>query len=362
MKSEAKLNEEERVYLYLKALFESFGYGHYRMRKFEEYSLYSENRNFLQSGGIITFSDRDGRLLALKPDVTLSIVKNSAAAQGKRKAYYRESVYRADRGSGRYKEISQIGLEYIGCDDIYSQLEVLYLAAHSLKAVGGGYMIDLSHVGVIAGVMQNMGLRGCPEAVAECVRSKNVHDMYSVCLRCNIAEESAKKLCDLVGAAGDNFAKLGILEELFPSAETSRAAGELRQLLSALEKCSLAGAFNVDFSLINDPAYYTGVIFQGFVDKFPRAVLSGGRYDNLVKKFGAGSGGMGFALYPDELDYYYGEREEYDCDVLLLYGEGADPAAVLAAAQKYIARGLSVRADSCPPEGMRFAKVVKAGV
>lgn len=361
MKSEAKLNEEERVYLYLKGLFESFGYSRYRMRKFEEYSLYAENINFLQSDGIITFSDRDGRLMALKPDVTLSIVKNSAAAQGKRKAYYRESVYRTDRGSGRFKEISQIGLEYIGCADIYSQLEVLYLAARSLNAVGGGYVIDLSHIGVLAGVMQSLGLGSCPAEVAGCVRSKNVHDMYSVCLRCGVGKDGAKKLCTLIGADGDNFSKIDLLEQLFPSAETSRAANELKQLLSALEKCSLSGAFNIDFSLIDDPAYYTGVIFQGFVDKFPRAVLSGGRYDNLVKKFGAGSGGMGFALYPDELNYYYGARDEYDGDILLLYGEGADPAAVLAAAQKYIGRGLSVRVDCRPPEGLRFAKVVKAG-
>lgn len=362
MKTEGRLNEEERVYLYLKALFESFGYSRYRMRKFEEYSLYAENRNFLQSDGIITFSDRNGRLLALKPDVTLSIIKNSAIAAGKRKVYYRESVYRADRGSGSFKEISQIGLEYIGCTDIYSQLEVLNLAAQSLGAVGGGYVIDLSHTGVMAGVMQSIGLNSCPEGVSSCVRSKNVHDMFDVCINCGIGEEHAKKLCALIGAGGGNAEKLDLLERLFPSPETSRAAGELRQLLSALEKCAPAGVFNVEFSLLYDPAYYTGVIFQGFVDKFPRAVLSGGRYDNLVKKFGAGSGGMGFALYPDELDYYYGEKEEYDCDVLLLYDEDSDPAAVLSAAQQYTARGLSVRVDSRMPEGLRFAKVVKAEV
>lgn len=70
------VSEEERLYSTLKGLYESFGYSRFQMRKFEEYSLYSENLNFLRSRDIITFAGKDGRLLALKPDVTLSIVKN----------------------------------------------------------------------------------------------------------------------------------------------------------------------------------------------------------------------------------------------------------------------------------------------
>ena len=82
------VSEEERLYSTLKGLYESFGYSRFRMRKFEEYSLYSENLNFLRSRDIITFAGKDGRLLALKPDVTLSIVKNCTGA-GARKVYYR---------------------------------------------------------------------------------------------------------------------------------------------------------------------------------------------------------------------------------------------------------------------------------
>lgn len=73
------VSEEERLYSTLKGLYESFGYSRFQMRKFEEYSLYSENLNFLRSRDIITFAGKDGRLLALKPDVTLSIVKTVRA-------------------------------------------------------------------------------------------------------------------------------------------------------------------------------------------------------------------------------------------------------------------------------------------
>ena len=358
---EKKLNftEEERVYFSLKGLFESFGYTQYRMRKFEEYSLYAENRSFLQNDDIITFSDRSGKLLALKPDVTLSIVKNSKANGADfRKLYYRESVYRLDKGNKQFREISQIGLEYLGDMDCYSQLEVLSLAAESLKAVGESYLIDISHVGVIGGIMKSCGKAVCPKPVADCIRAKNLHDMLSVCRQCGIPDETAKKLSALMGAGGGNKDRLKLLAGLFPE-ECGAAVEELKELLDALERCGKGKAFNVDFSLINDPAYYNGVIFQGYVHNFPHVVLSGGRYDNLIKKFNAGFGGMGFALYPDELNYYYGRRPQYDGDVLLLYKRGASPAAVMKKAEELVARGLTVQVASRAPEGMKFEKVIE---
>ena len=80
------LKPQERVSLQLQLLYEQAGFRHYRMGRFEEYGLYQENRRFLPSEQVITFTDLDGRLLALKPDVTLSIAKtprwNPAAAGG----------------------------------------------------------------------------------------------------------------------------------------------------------------------------------------------------------------------------------------------------------------------------------------
>lgn len=157
---------EELLYLNLKALYEGFGYARFQMRRFEEYSLYADNLNFLKSRDIITFGGRDGRLLALKPDVTLSIVKNCKGAKERvRKVYYRESVYRTDRPGGQFREINQIGLECVGELDFYAGLEVLYLAAESLKAVGGGYVMDISHMGALEGIAESCGMASLPEEV-----------------------------------------------------------------------------------------------------------------------------------------------------------------------------------------------------
>ena len=115
----------------------------------------------------------------------------------------------------------------------------------------------------------------------------------------------------------------------------------------------------VDFSLLNDPAYYNGVIFQGYIEKFPRAVLSGGRYDNLVKKFGAGSGGAGFALYPDELGLYYGGQSDVDCDCLLLYSEVTPSEDVLQSVRSLISQGKRVCALPFIPENRTFKEIIR---
>ena len=108
----ANLQPKERASFALRALYEAAGCRKYHMGRFEEYGLYQENRSFLSSEQVITFTDLDGRLLALKPDVTLSIAKTAQPAPGETlRYYYHENVYRPSAESHTFKEISQMGLE-----------------------------------------------------------------------------------------------------------------------------------------------------------------------------------------------------------------------------------------------------------
>ena len=143
----------------LEELSRKFGYAPYKMSRFEEYELYVRNKDFLQSDRVITFSGKDGRLLAMKPDVTLSIVKNAPETPGAvRKVHYRENVYRMDRNSGNFREILQAGIECVGDVGFYEAAEVVYLAAKSLEALGEGTILSLSHVGLIRFCLESSGL------------------------------------------------------------------------------------------------------------------------------------------------------------------------------------------------------------
>ena len=106
------LKGEEKVLMQLRSLYASYGYRTYKMSRFEEYDLYAGNKDFLVSGNVITFTDTDGKLLALKPDVTLSIVKSIRESKGLvSRVCYDENVYRVSDRSGTFREIMQAGVE-----------------------------------------------------------------------------------------------------------------------------------------------------------------------------------------------------------------------------------------------------------
>ena len=140
------LKGEERVAFALRSLYKKYGYLPYKMSKFEAYDLYVENKEFLVGDGVITFNDTNGKLLALKPDVTLSIIKNDIDSGEKRKVYYNENVYRISGKTKQFKELMQIGLECIGDIGIYDVYETLYLAAESLATVSENFVLDISPV------------------------------------------------------------------------------------------------------------------------------------------------------------------------------------------------------------------------
>ena len=107
--NESVLETSEKFLFKLRALYQSYGYKPYKMSKFEEYDLYAKNKEFLVSDNVITFTDPSGKLMALKPDVTLSIIKNTEDQPEKtKKLYYNENVYRVSKGTNSFKEIMQL--------------------------------------------------------------------------------------------------------------------------------------------------------------------------------------------------------------------------------------------------------------
>ena len=139
----------------------------------------------------------------------------------------------------------------------------------------------------------------------------------------------------------------------------NEAYRELEQLGDVLERCGFGDVTRIDFSASNDMEYYGGIIFRGYVPGVPKAVLSGGRYDALMTKFGKSGGAVGFAIYMDLLEHYFPDREEADAAVLC-YTETDDAADVLSAAQKLRENGLCVKIQkSAPADTSDLAGVYK---
>ncbi len=294
------LRREEKIALQLRCLFEQRGYQLFRMGSFEEYDLYMQNRAFLMGDDIISFTAADGRLLALKPDVTLSIVKNTPA-DATRRIYYCENVFRRNKQSGSYREIEQMGLEYIGGDDIASEIEVLTLAAQSLAAAGNA-ALDLSHMEFIDAMLSLFGDEALRATARAALRDKSPHLMCAAAKSAGLSDADTARLSALVSLSGAFPAALANARAIASDFAAAQAAlDELEALYQALAQTQVATKIRLDFSILNDTDYYNGLIFQGFVSGVSHAVLYGGRYDNLLRRFEKPQGAIGFALYLDAL-------------------------------------------------------------
>ena len=323
------LSPGEQVVYRLRELYRRYGYKPYKMSQFEPYDLYAENKSFLVSENVITFTGLDGTLLALKPDVTLSIVKNFKETDARCKVYYNEAVYRADAEGQAFREIMQTGLEYLGDVDLYATGEVCGLAVRSLQAVSDDYLLDFSHMGFLTGVLDAAGLSDAGRAEAlTYLGEKNLPGMRAVCAREGVAPKAARALCELATLYAPFEEALPTLRSLSVSDATDAALAEMTALFDLLRQSGDPRKLRVDFSIVNDMNYYSGLIFQGFLEGLPCAILSGGRYDPLLAKFGKQGGAIGFAVYTNLLEQWRLQNDEYDADVLLLYGDADDPADV----------------------------------
>ena len=351
------MRQEQQAMLDLCELYGKFGYTQYKMSKFEEYDLYVRNKSFLISDSVITFTDTNGKLMALKPDVTLSIVKNSLDIPGYvQKLYYDEHVYRISDKTSAYKEIPQVGLECLGDIDDYSIAEVLSLAAQSLSTFDEDYILDVSNLDILSLVLDRIGIseRGRRELI-KCISKKDIHDAERICREEGIDTEKASLLSRLEACSGEVDAALKGLASLFDDVEWNAMVKRFGEILALLPKKNV----RIDFSVVNDMNYYNGIVFQGFVPSIPTDVLSGGQYDNLMARMEKKSGAIGFALYLDRLEALVSPRKEYDVDALLLYSEDDSPAAILAAVQELSRQGLTVLAQKSVPEKLTWRQLIK---
>ena len=354
--NKTSLTPTEKTTYALRSLYESYGYSQYKMSKFEEYDLYVRNKSFLLSDNIIAFTDTTGKLMALKPDVTLSIVKNSGEREsGVRRVFYNENVYRVPRGGFSFKEIMQTGLECIGEIDDYNVCEVLLLAAKSLSEISSDFVLDISHLGIISAIIDSMGVEGDTKArLITAIGEKNAQGIDAACLSLCADEGKVSILKSLVSMKGGCDEMLNILK----GSEAQGLAEDFAAIINVL-KSSFGDKVRIDFSVVDDMSYYTGIVFKGFVKGIPTSVLSGGRYDKLMERMGKRSGAIGFAVYLDLLEMLELDADEYDADVFLQYVESTPIAKVVKTADELIKSGKRVVVGKAIPEKINVKEIVR---
>lgn len=345
MAEELRLKGEEKVTMALRSLYTSYGYRPYKMSRFEEYDLYAGNKDFLVSGNVITFTDTDGKLMALKPDVTLSIVKSIKDTKGAvSRICYDENVFRVSDKSGTFREIMQAGLECIGDVTSVELAEVVSLAQKSLSVISDKSILTVSHMGIVEGFIRELSEESKQKAL-NALASRNAAELKSMGL---------DKLAELACLTGSNEEIYARLKEM---AADSASIDELKTIVSVLDQERV----RIDFSVLGGMKYYNGITFRGYVDGVPTAVLSGGQYDKLMKRMGKKSRAVGFAVYLDALERLLEDRSEYDADVVLLYEDSDDVTSVLKRARALREGGSSVLVLRSLPENLRYRDLISMG-
>ena len=349
------LKPEERVLFALRGLYQSYGYSQFKMSKFEAYDLYARNKDFLVSDGIITFTDTDGRLMALKPDVTLSIIKNTSDMPGcVQKLCYSENVYRISGSTRQFKELMQTGLECIGDVDLYNLCEVIMLAEQSLRQIDERYVLDISHMGVVSAMVDALALDDDARArVLRCVGQKNADGVRKLCPGRDI-----DGILALIAAHGPAAQVIASLRPLCAQGPAKAALDELEAVTAVLSANGAKGV-RVDFSIVNDMNYYNGIVFMGYIHGIPTGVLSGGQYDKLMQRMGRKARAVGFAIYMDLLERLADAPRPYDVDTVLLYDDGADAVALSQAIRLLTDSGRSVVAQKAIPEKLKYRQLLR---
>lgn len=349
--------DEQAVFL-LRSLYSKYGYKQYKMRKFEEYDLYVRNKDFLISDSVITFTDTNGKLMALKPDVTLSIVKNTKDSDGSvQKVYYDENVYRVSKGTHSYKEIKQAGLECIGDVDTYCVCEVLSLAVKSLMTISESCVVDVSDLAILFALYDYIGLSyETRKRMTSLISDKNTHEMKRLCEDMSVSAESTALLEELISYNGTPDEILPRLKAMAERIGAQAEFSEFESVVSSLDE-ELQSKLRIDFSVVSDINYYNGIVFKGFIDKIPDSVLSGGRYDSLMQSMSRKSKAIGFAVYIDMLERFNIKEREFDYAAVLLYSENDSISTVKNAAQRLINKYGCVFTAKKLPEKATYGKL-----
>lgn len=353
------LYNDELTVLKLRRLYETCGFKKYRMSKFESYDFYAKNKDFLVGNRIITFTDLNGKLMALKPDVTLSIVKNADSSVERQKLYYTENVYRESKDIHEFKEISQVGLEVLGNIDLFETVEIITLAIKSLLELDESAILDISHMGYTEGLMDCLtNDTYIRNELHTLLKEKNAHDLVKLAEKNSLPKSPVNTAVDIMSSKLSNEAALNSAESNALNSKMQEAVNEIKNIYSLLKKIGLDKYVRLDLSVTDDPGYYNGILMHGYVHGIPRDVLSGGRYDMLMSKMGKNrTNAMGFAIYFDALDRKLHVKQKASTDAYILYSDDSDIEALISLSNKLETDGVSYTAVTALPENTDGAKI-----
>ena len=351
---------EARLRRYVEAtamsVFDGWSYEEITTPSIDYYALFESGMGHREAERAFRFTDTDGRMLALRPDVTSSVARAAATLLAARarplRLCYTGQVFRQQPPTHAQwrRESEQLGCEQIGSGQGSADVEMLTIAAEVLKRLGlnDRSSLTLNDVGVFNGVAERLALD--PPARDRMHHLIDIRDMAELrrFLAPHAQEEEAGAFARLVERPGKSEVLRGA-RQLIKNPRSAGALDRLERLWSVVETLGLTDQFEIDLGDLSGLDYYTGLTFKIYVKGIGSRAGGGGRYDHLIDKFGRPEPAVGFVLdldaLTDALSRSSAPAPEPAPERAAVRLSGDNPGALFAQALEQRARGARVILD-----------------
>ncbi|AIF42321.1 ATP phosphoribosyltransferase regulatory subunit [Virgibacillus sp. SK37] len=305
----------EELITKLKNRFTTYGYNQVRTPAFEDYDMYSLVSGTVKTDDMIKVIDSTGQVLVLRPDVTTPIARMAAlegnTAVGNLRYFYVLDVFRQANDESRQKEHTQAGIECLGENPPEVDAEVIMLAIHTLRDLNfSNFKIEIGHAGYFKELMEQAAFsKQETEQLQTLIQSKNLAEIEPFLDRFSLNEEIKNAIMAIPLLHGDPNQIIAHAKKYVTNEEMQATLENLSRVIKLVDMYGVRESVSLNLGLINHMNYYTGIIFQGFIDNVGKPILMGGRYDHLGEQFGKTLPAIGFAFHFDLLLQAYEQNK-----------------------------------------------------
>lgn len=349
------------------SLFEKWGYKEVITPTLEFYETFNHDSQTLKEEDMYKFFDNRGRILVLRPDMTIPIAR---VVQTKLKDVkfpiklrYTSNVFRVHESlGGKRNEYTDCGVEFVGLEDKKSDLEILVLALEALKKLGlNDFKLEIGNIRIFNGAFKDLEIdEEDKETIAKFIEEKNLKNLEDYLVDLQITDEYKNFFNKLPWLFGDKqiineAKKLAFNEEIKESLEY------LEELYNQLEELGYGDNVTFDLGMVPRLNYYTGIIFRGYGEGLGNTLLRGGRYDNLIKFSKYYVPAIGFSIDINSVISTFESAEDFveNQNIYKIYYSDKDRIQAIKKSEELRNEGYVV--ELLPKEDSKEIEIVKGG-
>ena len=284
-----------------------YGYENIQTPTFEFFDVFSEEIGTTSSRELYKFFDKDGNTLVLRPDFTPSMARCAAKYFMEqnvpiRFCYSGNTFINNNNLQGKLKELTQMGAELIGDDSVYADAEMIMMVIDTLRLAGlSRFQVSIGEVEYFKGICENAGINSETEReIRDFISEKNFFAAEELMIEKGISETDREAILQ-VREFYQVEETLSKAKELASNDMSRNAIARLEALYELLKAYGVEEYVSFDLGMLSKFHYYTGVIFKAYTYGVGDAIVTGGRYDTLLGKFGKDAAAIGFMVLIDDL-------------------------------------------------------------